>query len=85
MNNSSFCQYYKAKIKKETTWFVSGVLRNESNTVLERCRDKTTCEFEFFVPEDTEPHFLKIMNFLTTNGFVSGLTKLENRLFSNSL
>lgn len=73
------CKYYKANLQRTTAWFVSGVLRNESNLVLERCLDKSTCEFEFFVPADCEKHFLKVMAFLLEQGFVLNFSEQKNR------
>lgn len=73
------CKYYKANLRRETAWFVSGVFRNEANTVLERCLDKNECEFEFFVPQDCEAHFLKIISFLHAKGYVLNFSQHENR------
>lgn len=83
--NQQFCVYYKAKVERSTTWFVSGVLRSEPNMVLERCLDKASGEFEFFVPRDMEAHFLDVMGFLSANNFVSDLVKATNRIEAGGL
>ena len=43
-----FCQYYQAKVNRNKTWFVVGLLRNESHWVFDRTLDKQNELLEFF-------------------------------------
>lgn len=75
-----FCSYYVANALREKIWFLSGVLRNESNLVLDRSLSPKENIFEFFVPTDQEEHFLSIMNYLQSRGIILSLEKKKNRL-----
>ena len=75
-----YCEYYHAKTKKETTWFVVGCFRNEENLVFERTIDVPKSILEFFVTPECEDHFLEVMEYLKKNGYVLDLQKLPNRL-----
>jgi len=70
-----YSKYYQAEILKEKTWFLSACLRNESNLVFARAiknkdKDQKNPIFEFFVTEDQEEFFLKIMEILEKRGVI---------------
>ncbi|MCK4650567.1 hypothetical protein KAT08_00145 [Candidatus Babeliales bacterium] len=75
-----YCQYYQAQTCKPKTWFVVGCFRNEDNLIFERTLDTKKSILEFFVPNESEEKFLKIMSYLKKNGYILKLQKLENRL-----
>lgn len=74
-----YSKYYLAKVLREKTWFLAGVLRNESNLVLDRSLDAKNNLFEFFVSEDQEDHFLDVMESMKKRGVVLSLQKAVNR------
>ena len=76
MEQKNICAYYQGILKRDTTWFVVGALRNEDHVVFERALDKKQNLFEFFVPKDQETVFLHIMNYMQKNGYVLSLRKL---------
>lgn len=75
-----YCSYYQARFVKETTWFVVGCLKAESNLVFERATDDDRQLFEFFVTPSCEPEFVSFMACMEGWGYVSDLVKLPNRL-----
>lgn len=75
-----YCRYYLARLVKETTWFVVGLLKAESNLVFERATDEDPQLFEFFVPTDREREFLSFMECLRRRGLVVTLEQARNRL-----
>jgi hypothetical protein len=75
-----YCHYYQAQVLRKKTWFLSAALRNESNVAFARALEGQNDTFEFFVPEDQEPQFLRVMNALQKKGIVLSLEKKENRL-----
>lgn len=76
-----YCKYYQAEIIRKKTWFLSAVLRNESNVAFARAFEQTENSiWEFFVPEDQDQHFLKIIKTLERKGIVASYKKMENRL-----
>ncbi len=75
-----YCIYYTAHVPRKTAWFVSGVFRNESNLVLERCINRLDSEFEFFVPKDMHEKFLQVAQYLVDNGFMQDLCLRPNRI-----
>lgn len=77
-----FCQYYQATVNVPYTWFVTGVFRSEDNVVFERTMDNDSSILEFFVPDDYEDNFLKVIQYLHRNGYIINFEKKENRLSS---
>lgn len=75
-----YCKYYLATVLRKKTWFLSAVLRNESNVVFARALEGKNDTFEFFVPPDQEPHFLRIIKTLEDKGIVLDFQEKENRL-----
>ena len=75
-----YCEYYQASVLRKKTWFLSATLRNESNVAFARALENKPDTFEFFVPKDQEPHFLRIMQSLQKLGIILSLEKKENRL-----
>ncbi|MFC1854739.1 hypothetical protein ACFLY6_02635 [Candidatus Dependentiae bacterium] len=75
-----YCSYYQALTVREKTWFVNGVFRNEPNLCVERCLDKKSSLFEFFVPVDMEEHFLEISKYLLDHGYLLSVEKKQNRI-----
>jgi hypothetical protein len=76
------CQYYTAITNKPKTLFVVGMLRNEENIAFTRTLDTKKSILEFFVPKDTENHFLRIMDYFIRKQYVLKLEKKPNRLTS---
>ncbi len=77
-----YCEYYQAKVLKKKTWFLSAVIRNESNVALARAvRDKNDT-FEFFVPKDQEDYFLKVISLLKNKGIILDFIKASNNLIT---
>lgn len=75
-----YCRYYRAHItKKECTFFVA-VFRSFDHIAFDRTYDKQESEFEFFVPQEMEKKFLKIMEFFINKGIVTQMRQLPNRL-----
>jgi len=75
-----YSQYYQSIVDKNKTWFVIGYLKSEDNLAFVRTLDKSKGLVEYFVPPEQEPRFLKIMQYLIENQYVSNLEKKENRL-----
>ncbi|MBU1007984.1 hypothetical protein KKA53_02810 [Candidatus Dependentiae bacterium] len=75
-----YCEYYQATVLRKKTWFLSAVLRNESNVALARALEGKADTFEFFVPVDQEEHFLRVAKTLLNRGIILSLEKKENRL-----
>ncbi len=78
-----YCHYYLARLVKEKTWFIVGLLKAESNLVFERATDEDQQIFEFFVPMDREEEFLSFMDCLIRRKLVTNLEKKSNRLEKN--
>jgi hypothetical protein len=76
------CQYYQATTNKPKTLFVVGMLRNEENIAFTRTLDAKQSILEFFVPKDTEDHFLRIMDYFIRKKYVLKLEKMPNRLIN---
>lgn len=75
-----YCSYYRAHIaKKECTFFVA-VFRSFDHVAFDRTYDKQESIFEFFVPQEMEEKFLKIMEFFINKEVVTHLHQLPNRL-----
>jgi hypothetical protein len=75
------CKYYQAEVLKQKTWFLSAVFRNESNVTFARAIEgKNNNVWEFFVPQDQEEHFLRVIKTLESKGIVLSFEEMENRL-----
>jgi hypothetical protein len=77
---SLYCSYYQAHVERALCWFVTASLRSYEHVAFDRTLDPETSLFEFFVPITTEKYFLEIMNYFQSQGLVSGLKKLPNRM-----
>ncbi|MEX0849325.1 MAG: hypothetical protein WD055_03785 [Candidatus Dependentiae bacterium] len=75
-----FGSYYQAKVEPPQAWFFVGVMRSFEHLAFDRTLDKEQSVFEFFVPQDTEVHFLDLMSYFEKEKIVSGLSKKDNRL-----
>lgn len=75
-----YCEYYQARVKRETTWFVVGCFRNEDHIAFERTLDKQSEILEFFVPKGQEFFFLDLMSYMKRKGYVLQLEKHANRM-----
>ncbi len=81
MGTSMRCgSYYQAQVDPAHGWFFVGVLRSFEHMAFDRTLDVQTSLFEFFVPQDTEEHFLDLMDYFQQEQIVSELRKLPNRL-----
>lgn len=77
---SLYCSYYQAYVQRELCWFVTASLRSYEHVAFDRTLDPVTSLFEFFVPQTTEKYFLEVMAYFESEGLVSELKKLPNRL-----
>lgn len=77
---SLYCSYYQARVERELCWFVTATLRSYEHVAFDRTLDPATSLFEFFVPVSTEKYFLEVMDYFQSQGLVSDLQKLPNRL-----
>lgn len=77
--------YYTAQVKREQCWVLSAALKGTENVAFDRTLDKNQSIFEFFVPADTEPIFLKLMDYMIKQGVVISLQKTINRLITEEL
>lgn len=76
-----YCKYYQSQVLRKKTWFLSAVFRNESNLTFARAlEDSENNIWEFFVPQDQEEQFLKILNSLKEKSVVVSFEKKKNRL-----
>ncbi len=75
-----YSKYYQSLVKKDKTWFISGILKSEENLVLSRTIDKQLGLLEYFVSPEQEEKFLKVMDYFIKEGIVSELQEKENRL-----
>ncbi len=72
--------YYQAQVDPAHAWFFVGVLRSFEHMAFDRTLDVQTSLFEFFVPQDTEKHFLDLMSYFQQERIISNLKNLPNRL-----
>jgi hypothetical protein len=79
-----YCAYYQAHVKKETGWFVVGILKSFEHMMFDRTIDVEHSIFEFFVSPSAEQSFLQIMDHFEQQGYISDLKKLPNRLADSS-
>jgi hypothetical protein len=75
-----YCIYYQAHVRREDSWFVTGVLRSFEYMAFDRTINVEESIFEFFVPLLMQPYFLSIMHSLQEDGLISNLQELPNRL-----
>lgn len=78
MNN--YCSYYQAQVDKPNHLFVVGSLKYYEHLCFDRTLDAAQGIFEFFVPQDQEPQFLRVMACMEKKGLVHNLVKSTNRL-----
>jgi hypothetical protein len=79
MNNSIYCRYYQAYIKKDSVWHFTSVLRSIEHLAFDRTFDVEASIFEFFVTEGCVEDFLAIMCYFERLGIVTSLQNLPNR------
>jgi hypothetical protein len=77
-----YSKYYKVKVLKEKTWFVSGCFRSEDNLAFARALEAEKDTFEFFVTKEMESQFLQLIHLLKKQGCVLNIHEDINR-FSN--
>jgi hypothetical protein len=75
-----YCLYYQATLQKELCWLVTSTLRYSEYLAFDRCYDKEQSVFEFFVMPDADHVFLDIMQTFESQGIVSNIKALPNRL-----
>jgi hypothetical protein len=75
-----YCSYFQALVTKKDTWFFVATLRSYEHLAFDRTCDVATGCFEFFVPENNEELFLKLMKHYEQMGIVQNIQKLPNRL-----
>lgn len=78
-----YCSYYQAHVKKETGWFVVGILKSFEHMMFDRTVNVENSIFEFFVSPAAEQYFLQVMTYLEQEGYISDLKKLPNRLMNS--
>lgn len=76
----AYCCYYQAHVPQKTCWLFVAMLRSSEHIAFDRTLNVEGSCFEFFVPPVMEAPFLQIMAWLESQGLVSGLAKLPNRL-----
>ena len=76
----AYCAYYQAHLQRERCGFLVSVLRSFEHLAFDRTLDRESSRFEFFVPQDLEPHFVELMNYFVKEGVVLKYEKLPNRL-----
>ncbi len=81
----NFCNYYQAYLTRPRVVEIISVLKSFEHICFDRTLDTTTSLFEFFVPEDQEPLFLKVMDYFQKQGTVTELKKLPNRLMTEEV
>ena len=79
-----YCVYYRAKIERELCWIVTSTLRYSEYVAFDRCYDKESSTFEFFVAPDLQHVFLSIMATFEKHNIVSQLELLPNRLLDEN-
>lgn len=83
--HAEYCSYFQAIVKKESCWYLTAILRSYEHLAFDRTIDVATSRFEFFVPPQLEPFFLKLMDFFVEKGIVTDLQKLPNRLIDSDI
>jgi 4-hydroxyphenylpyruvate dioxygenase-like putative hemolysin len=81
----TYCCYYQARLNRTKSWFLVAVLRSFEHLVFDRTLDKEESLFEFFVPNNNEPYFLEIMEYMQQQGFVLEVNKMPNRLMTQEV
>lgn len=81
----SYCSYFQALVSKKDTWFFVATLRSYNYMMFDRTLDINKGLFEFFVPQDYEQQFVKVMEYYVRSGIVKNLEKLPNRLMTEEL
>lgn len=76
------CSYYQTHIDKKHHLFLVGALKFYEHMCFDRTIDAESGLFEFFVPQDQEAQFLKIMERMKEKNIVTDLKKMDNRLSS---
>ena len=75
-----YCEYYQAHVEKRHIWIVTGLLRNEDHWCFDRTLEGAPNTLEMFVAPDYEPIFLKLIDNLVSEGYITSYEKLPNRL-----
>ena len=68
-------------VPAKTTWFVTGVFRNEDNIVFERTLDGQNELLEFLVPHNYFDHFIYLADYLVSRGYANWYKEEENRYY----
>jgi hypothetical protein len=77
----SYCSYYQAQVERSLCWFLAATLRSFEHLSFDRSLDGgVTSTFEFFVPQEMEGQFERIMEYYLHKGIVKNIQKLPNRL-----
>lgn len=79
-----YCSYYQAHIVKRECLFFVAIFRSFDHLAFDRTFDISKSIFEFFVPQEMEKQFLKIMEFFIHQGVVTDLCKMSNRLMDET-
>ncbi len=80
----AYCSYYQATIpERKNHLFVVGVLKYYPNLCFDRALDGKKGLFEFFVPENNEDKFEKIIASLIEGGIIKNLEKKTNPTANN--
>lgn len=81
----SYCLYFQALVSKKDTWFFVATIRSYDHMMFDRTLNTDQGLFEFFVPQDYEQQFVKVMEYYVRSGIVQNLEKLSNRLMTEKL
>jgi hypothetical protein len=80
-----YCSYYQAHVDRPKTLFLVAALRSFEHVAFDRTLNAQEGIFEFYVPQDMEPYFLKLIAHFEQVGIVKNLIKKENRLITEAL
>ena len=76
----AYCLYFQAIVKKEKVWLLTSILRSCEHLAFDRTLDANKSMFEFFVTEDSQEDFLRLMHYFEKQDLVTMLQQLPNRL-----
>lgn len=77
-----YCAYYQAHVEKKEAWFFVAILRSYEHLAFDRTYNKEESIFEFFVPENNEREFVKLMHYFVAHQTISYFEQLPNRLLT---
>lgn len=80
-----YSNYYQAHVVPRHCWFVLATLKSFEHLVFDRTIDTSQSIVEFFVSPAGDQYFLEVMHYFATQGMISQLQKLPNRLVDSDI